>query len=106
VVHCQCHENTKSLSLSNRKETNAAGGKSSVAILSYLMSLQWPRLQFIDFRFLMQGIIVFASVMATLGLQILIESARQIISKVIEINACFTNQSFIFFLDILRSSLY
>jgi len=31
----------------------------------------------------MQGIIVFASVMATLGLQILIESGRQIFAKVI-----------------------
>lgn len=29
----------------------------------------------------MQGIIVFASVMATLGLQILLESVREIISK-------------------------
>lgn len=29
-----------------------------------------------------QGIIVFASVMATLGLQILLESVREIISKV------------------------
>jgi len=38
----------------------------------------------------MQGIIVFASVMATLGLQILIESGRQSISKVIEISTCFT----------------
>jgi len=32
-----------------------------------------------------QGIIVFASVMATLGLQILIESGRQLITKVVEI---------------------
>lgn len=33
---------------------------------------------------LIQGIIVFASVMATLGLQILIESARQLVAKVFE----------------------
>ena len=30
----------------------------------------------------MQGIVVFASVMATLGIQILLESARELISKV------------------------
>ena len=31
----------------------------------------------------MQGIIVFASVMATLGLQLLLESIRQLLSKVL-----------------------
>jgi len=34
-------------------------------------------------RFPVQGIIVFASVMATLGLQVLIESGRELVSKVI-----------------------
>lgn len=34
----------------------------------------------------MQGIIVFASVMATLGLQILLESVRQLLSKVCNFN--------------------
>lgn len=33
----------------------------------------------------MQGIIVFASVMATLGLQILLESVRHLVSKVRDI---------------------
>jgi hypothetical protein len=33
-----------------------------------------------------QGIIVFASVMATLGLQILLESARQLMDKVCNFN--------------------
>jgi divalent metal cation (Fe/Co/Zn/Cd) transporter len=39
----------------------------------------------------MQGIIVFASVMATLGLQILIESGRQIIAKVITYQLLLSN---------------
>ena len=37
----------------------------------------------------MQGIIVFASVMATLGLQILLESGRQFVSKVCNFNTIF-----------------
>ena len=37
----------------------------------------------------MQGIIVFASVMATLGLQILLESGRQFVNKVCNFNTIF-----------------
>ena len=48
----------------------------------------------------MQGIIVFASVMATLGLQILLESVRQLLSKVCNFNLIGCSP-----LSLLRNSL-
>ncbi|KAL0363059.1 UNVERIFIED_CONTAM: Metal tolerance protein 9 [Sesamum calycinum] len=78
MVYFPCHENPKPISLPNWKEADATSGK-----MLYLEEEKGLTvLGYTCFPFeVNKGIIVFASVMATLGLQIILESVRQLIAK-------------------------
>lgn len=79
MVYCKCHENTKQFSLSNWKTADATCG--IVSVILSLLPLKLTKLK-VTVLENCQGIIVFASVMATLGLQVILESARLLVSKV------------------------
>lgn len=78
------------------------------------MPQQQPRKFFSSLPFvtqlvvIVQGIIVFASVMGTLGLQVLLESGRQLITKVRRVSECkisYYGLLFVFIVNACRSTL-